>query len=95
MREARAPANPTSFTIRFIAATNQLQSPSAEDDVLSSAGRDQIATDEDEGEQDQDEIEWSEWDHDLGGVLCAVERSGKLPRYSYARSALSPLPFTD
>jgi hypothetical protein len=44
--EARAPANPTSFAILFIAANNQLQSPSAEDDVLSSAGRDQIAADE-------------------------------------------------
>jgi len=51
------PANPTSFAILFIAANNQLQSPSAEDDVLSSAGRDQIAADEDEGEQHQDEIE--------------------------------------
>jgi hypothetical protein len=29
-------------------ANNQLQSPSAEDDVLSSAGRDQIAAGEDE-----------------------------------------------
>ena len=51
------PANPTSFAILFIAANNQLQSPSAEDDVLSSAGRDQIAADEDEREQHQDEIE--------------------------------------
>ena len=50
-------ANPTSFAILFIAANNQLQSPSAEDDVLSSAGRDQIAADEDEREQHQDEIE--------------------------------------
>jgi predicted protein tyrosine phosphatase len=56
-----APADPTSFAILFIAANNQLQSPSAEDDVLSSAGRDQIAADEDEREQHQDEIEWSEW----------------------------------
>jgi len=46
------PANPTSFAILFI-ANNQLQSPSAEDDVLSSAGRDQIAADEDEREQHQ------------------------------------------
>jgi len=44
-------ANPTSFAIPFIAANNQLQSPSAEDDVLSSAGRDQIAADDDEREQ--------------------------------------------
>jgi len=44
-------ANPTSFAILFIAASNQLQSPSAEDDVLSSAGRDQIAADDDEREQ--------------------------------------------
>jgi hypothetical protein len=50
-------ANPTSFAILFIAANNQLQSPSAEDDVLSSAGRDQIAADEDEREQHQDQIE--------------------------------------
>ncbi len=35
----------------------QLQSPSAEDDLLSSAGSDQIAADEDEREQHQDEIE--------------------------------------
>ena len=35
----------TSFAILFIAANNQLQSPSAEDDVLSSAGRDQIVAD--------------------------------------------------
>jgi hypothetical protein len=55
--EACAPANPTSFAILFIAANNLLQSPSAEDDVLSSAGRDQIAADEDEREQHQDEIE--------------------------------------
>jgi len=55
--EARAPANRTSFAILFIAANNQRQSPSAEDDVLSSAGRDQIAADEDEREQHQDEIE--------------------------------------
>jgi hypothetical protein len=55
--EAYVPANPTSFAILFIAANNQLQSPSAEDDVLSSAGRDQIAADEDEREQHQDEIE--------------------------------------
>ena len=55
-----APANPTSFAILFIAANSQLQSPSAEDDVLSSAGRDQIAADEDEREQHLDEIEWSE-----------------------------------
>jgi hypothetical protein len=41
----------------FIAANNQPQSPSAEDDVLSSAGRDQMAADEDEREQHQDEIE--------------------------------------
>jgi hypothetical protein len=41
----------------FIAANNQLQSPSAEDDVLSSAGRDQTAADEDEREEHQDEIE--------------------------------------
>jgi hypothetical protein len=47
--------NPTSFAILFIAANNQLQSPSAEDDSLSSAGRDQIAADEDEREQHQDE----------------------------------------
>jgi hypothetical protein len=51
------PANPTSFAILFIAANNQLQSPSVEDDVLSSAGRDQIAADEDERAQHQDEIE--------------------------------------
>jgi hypothetical protein len=31
------------LAILFIAANNQLQSPSAEDDVLSSAGRDQVA----------------------------------------------------
>jgi hypothetical protein len=37
---ARAPANPTGFAILFIAANSQLQSPSAEDDVLSSVGRD-------------------------------------------------------
>jgi len=55
--EARAPANPTSFAILFIAANNLLQSPSAEDDVLSSAGRDRIAADVDEREQRQDEIE--------------------------------------
>ena len=55
--EARAPANPTSFAILFIAANNQLQSPSAEDDVLSSTGRDQIAAHEDEREEHQDEIE--------------------------------------
>ncbi len=42
-----SPANPTSFAILFIVANDQLQSPSAEDDVLSSAGRDQIAADED------------------------------------------------
>jgi len=51
-----APANPTRFAILFIAANNRLQSPSAEDDVLSSAGRDQIAADEDERQQHQDEI---------------------------------------
>jgi hypothetical protein len=51
------PANPTSFAILFIAANNQLQPPSAEDDVLSSAKRDQIAADEDEREQHQDEIQ--------------------------------------
>jgi len=50
------PANPTSFAILFIAANNQLQSPSAEDDVLSSAGRDQIAADVDEREEHQDEV---------------------------------------
>jgi hypothetical protein len=55
--EARASADPTSFAILFIAANNQLQSPSAEDDVPSSAGRDQIAADEDEREEHQDEIE--------------------------------------
>ena len=44
--EASTRANPTSFAIPFIAANNQLQSPSAEEDVLSSAGRDQIAADE-------------------------------------------------
>jgi hypothetical protein len=55
--EARARANPTSFAILFIAANNQLQSPSAEDNVRSSAGRDQIAADEDEREQRSDEIE--------------------------------------
>jgi len=52
-----APPDPTSFAILFIAANNQLQSPSAEDDVLSSTARDQIAADEDEREQHQDEIE--------------------------------------
>jgi len=31
-----------------------------------SAGRDQIAADEDEREQHQDEIEWSEWDERHG-----------------------------
>jgi hypothetical protein len=51
------PANPTSFAILFIAANNQFQSPSAEDDVLSSAGRDQIAADVDEREEHHDEIE--------------------------------------
>ena len=59
-------ANPTSFAILFIAASNQLQSPSAEDDVLSSEGRDWIAADEDEREQHQDEIEWSDWDERHG-----------------------------
>ena len=39
------------------AANNQLQSPSAEDDVLSSAGRDQIAADENEREKHQHEME--------------------------------------
>jgi hypothetical protein len=34
----------------------------AEDDVLSSAGRDEIAADLDEQEQHQDKIEWSEGD---------------------------------
>ena len=56
---------------------NQLQSPSAEDDVLSSAGRDQIAADEDEGEEHQDEIEWSEGD----------ERHGRLSREGVRSSA--------
>jgi hypothetical protein len=37
------PANPTSFATPFSAANNQLQPPSAEDDLLSSAGSDQIA----------------------------------------------------
>ena len=50
-------SHPTSFAILFIAANSQLQSPSAEDDVLSSAGRDQIAAFEDEREEHQDEIE--------------------------------------
>ncbi len=54
-----APDCSPNFAILFIATNNQLQSPPAEDDVLSSAGRDQIAADEDEREQHQDEIEWS------------------------------------
>ena len=57
-----APDCSPNFAILFIATNNQLQSPPAEDDVLSSAGRDQIAADEDEREEHQDEIEWSEWD---------------------------------
>jgi hypothetical protein len=58
-----ARANPTSFATMFIAANNQIQSPTTNDDVLSSAGPDQIAADEDEREQHhQDEIEWSEGD---------------------------------
>jgi len=50
------PANPTSFAILFIAANNQVQSPTAEDDVLSSTGRDHIAADVDEREEHQDEV---------------------------------------
>ena len=46
-----------SFAIPFIAANNQLHSPSAEDDVPSSAGPEQIAADKDQREQHQDEIE--------------------------------------
>ena len=38
------PPDPASFAILFIVANSQLQSPPAKDDVLSSAGRDQIAT---------------------------------------------------
>jgi hypothetical protein len=38
-------------------ANNQLQPLSAEDNVLSSAGRDQIAADEDERGEHRDEIE--------------------------------------
>ena len=56
---------------------NQLQSPSAEDDVLSSARRNQIAADEDEGEEHQDELEWSEGD----------ERHGRLSREGVRSSA--------
>jgi hypothetical protein len=60
------PANPTSFAILFIAANNQLQSPSAEDDVLSSAGRDQIAADEDEREQPRMKSNGAKWDERHG-----------------------------
>ena len=74
--EARAPANPTSFAILFIAANNQLQSPSAEDDVLSSAGRDQIAADEDEPEEHQDERTRASSAHDY------AETPGKRPVHS-------------
>jgi len=41
----------------FVAANNQFLSPSTEDDVLSSAGRDQIVADEVKREQHQDEID--------------------------------------
>jgi hypothetical protein len=46
--------------------------------VLSSAGRDQIAADEDEREQHQDEIEWSEGDKRHGRLSreVAVEHRG-------------------
>ena len=64
-KHVRLPTRRASRSL-FIAANNQLQSPSAEDDVLSSAGRDQIAADEDEREQHQDEIEWSEGDERHG-----------------------------
>ena len=37
---------PTSFAILFIAANNQLQHPSAEDHVVSAAGRDQGAAEQ-------------------------------------------------
>jgi hypothetical protein len=47
------PADLASFAILFIAANNRLQSPSAKDDVLSSAGRDQIAADKDERAMDR------------------------------------------
>ncbi|HEY1535079.1 MAG TPA: hypothetical protein VGF76_13725 [Polyangiaceae bacterium] len=65
-------ANPTSFASLFIAVNNQLQSLSAEDDVLSSAGGDQIAAFEDEREQHQDESNESSGTSDIGGVTPTV-----------------------
>ena len=64
-------------------ANNQLQSPSAEDDVLSSAGRNQIAADEDEREQHQDEIERV---HRQRTIILRPLWLREYPRYSVKRS---------
>jgi hypothetical protein len=62
-------ANPTSFASLFIAVNHQLQSLSAEDDVRSAAGRDQISAFEDEREQHQDESNIASGTSDIGGVM--------------------------
>jgi len=66
-------ANSTGFAILFVAANNQLQCPSAEDDVLSSAGREQIAADEDEREQ-----------HQVKLLLCWIDLLHVLLRHALA-----------
>jgi hypothetical protein len=65
-------ANSASFASLFIAANNQLQSLSAEDDVPSAAGRDQISAFEDEREQHQDESNGTSGTSDLGEVMSTL-----------------------
>jgi hypothetical protein len=78
-----ATADRTSFAILFIAANNQLQSP------LSSAGRDQIAADEDEREQHRGSTTWPVgWDHDPGGVFSGRDATRASSAYDYAENAM-------